>query len=104
MSPKWGLSLSPTVAMEYNKDQIIFAVRKIFRNEDQNKVLEELNLEDSGSIRVYLAVLKLSKGNLKDFYLFLKKSQEDYRDVLWQAEYEENGEKELINPYKQILT
>ena len=49
------------VVMEYNKDQIIFAVSKLFSIEDQNKVFKELNLEDFGSFRVYLAILKLSK-------------------------------------------
>ena len=74
--------------MEYNKDQIIFAVKKLFKVEEQRKIFEKLDLNNQEFFRVYLAVLKLSKGNLTGFYLYFKKSEEDYRDVLWQAEYE----------------
>lgn len=88
----------------YTKDQVVFAVKKLFNKEEQAEVLGMLNLQENTAYRTYLAVLKLSKGNLTDFHSYLKKSEEDYRDVLWWAEYEGKEKDERIeNPYKEIL-
>lgn len=88
----------------FEKYHIVFAVRKLFKSAEQDEVLNALNLDSNKAFRTCLAVLKLSKGNLKEFYVFLKKAEEDYRDVIWWAEYDEKDrEKKLENPYKEIL-
>jgi hypothetical protein len=92
------------MCINYEKQQVIFAVRKLFKLTEHEEVLSALNLDDKESFRVYLAILKLSKGNLEQFYSYLKKANLDYRDVLWWAEYDPNDNgKKIENPYKAIL-
>lgn len=90
---------------KYRKNQVIFAIRKLFKITEQAEVLKALNLDRSDSYRTYLAVLKLSKGNLKEFYNYLEKAEKDYRDVLWWAEYDgKDRNKKIQEPYKEMLS
>jgi hypothetical protein len=66
-----------------------------FPGEDQAQLLALLNQYESesaaGRLRVQLAVLKLSEGNLSQLRKYLEVARTDYRDVLFWAETPERA-------------
>ncbi len=51
-------------------------------------VLDQYQAEPGGRERVQMAILKLSGGDLEKLRHYLKRAQDDFRDVLYWAEYE----------------
>ena len=79
------------------RDEIINAVRQSFASDEVQKVLDNLNsitLKDvmaeseSNLNNTYLAILKLSKGNLQELIRFTKCAKKDFRDVIYWASLE----------------
>ena len=87
----------------YKREQVLTAVKNIFQKEDFFKVTEILNTYGTESHegereRVQLAILKLSEGNLKTLLEYTCKAKQDYRDIVYWAEYTKE-DKQIENPY-----
>jgi len=78
-----------------NRDILRQKVAEQFPDEDQAQILALLNQYESesaaGRLRVQLAVLKLSEGNLSQLRKYLEVARTDYRDVLFWAETPERA-------------
>jgi len=77
---------------EVTDDDVLRIIRRDFPQDNVKAVLADLEtygLESwqSEKVRVQLAVLKLSRGNLDSLRKFVSVAQQDYRDVLAPAEY-----------------
>ncbi len=74
---------------EYNKDLVLTKIKQSFPNENAEKIVSILNSSQSNDERTQLAIIKISKGNLENFYYALEAAKSDWRDVLAWAEYPE---------------
>ena len=75
---------------EYTKDLVIAKVKKIFPNENKKQVAAILDsYGGKEDIRVQIAILKLSNGDLEELRELVDTANKDYRDVLAWAEYPE---------------
>ncbi len=77
---------------ESAKAQLLEAIQQTFPAAEPEAILEVLNLygqapHEREQQRVYLAMLKVSQGDLDKLNAALKLAKEDYRDILMQAEY-----------------
>ena len=92
---------------KYTRNDIDKAVCKIFPDEPKGCILDLLNYYGTENYeyekeRVQLAILKLSQGDTNKLLLNIKLSKEDYRDVLYLAEYDKDG-KQILNPYQELI-
>ncbi|MBK8904771.1 MAG: hypothetical protein IPM53_26565 [Anaerolineaceae bacterium] len=81
---------------EQNNEEILRQkVTEQFPNEVPEKILALLNRYEStsaaGRLRVQLAILKLSEGNVDKLREFVEVARTDYRDVLFWAETPEQA-------------
>ena len=63
-----------------------------FKNpEEVIGILSEMELKNKESVseRIYRAIIFLSEGNIEKLHHFIELYFEDYRDLIWQAEYED---------------
>ena len=63
-----------------------------FKNpEEVIRILSEMELrnEEVVSERIYRAIIFLSEGDVEKLHHFINLYFEDYRDLIWQAEYED---------------
>ena len=91
-------------------ENVLKALKNVFGENDQVALAELKNYgpEDwhKECNRVYLAIIKLSEGDLDKLKHFVVRAAADYRDVLLWAEYEvsHDGKQLPIQmPYKDLL-
>lgn len=78
--------------MHHSRQDVMTAVLKLFPNRSAKTVLELLDLYgveeyERERERVQLAILTLSQGNEDKLLQFVEAAKQDYRDVLYWAEY-----------------
>ncbi len=108
---------------KYTYMQVQTAVKKVFpgREKEVNDILNCHPAEtqkvwhqfdsETGVSRGRLAILKLSCGDIEKLKYFTNIANQDFRDVLLWAEYEDRGQtpfseggpKLIIEPYKELL-
>jgi hypothetical protein len=76
------------------RELVLSKAKQVFPGEDPDAIigiLDEFGREDgeSGRGRVQLAILKLSEGDRDRLRFFVDLANQDYRDVLFPAEYPE---------------
>ena len=91
----------------YTLKQVENAILRIFKDYPAKEVLSMLKSygteeHEKEVNRVYLAILKLSQGDIVNLKKYLGLAKKDYRDVLVKAEYN-NNLIELQSPYKDII-
>ena len=84
-------------------DIIMEKIRSIFPNKNEEEVLDQLEAYgtepyEREKFRVYLAILKLSEEHgLVDPSDYIRAAKEDYRDVLYWAEYPNEARSPTFN-------
>ena len=71
---------------------IVKKIEMDFENsEDVIKILSEMVSRKNEAIseRIYRAIIYLSEGNIEKLNYFIELYFQDYRDLIWQAEYED---------------
>ena len=60
-------------------------------SEEAIKILSEMASRENEVIseRIYRAIIYLSEGNIEKLNYFIELYFQDYRDLIWQAEYED---------------
>lgn len=76
---------------EYNRDLVLAKVKQCFPHEDEGKIMsiiDSCGVQSSKGLRlrVQIAVLKLSEGNLGKLRKNVDTARADYRDVIVYAE------------------
>ena len=91
--------ISDTSELKHTREEVLTKVRQIFPGEDYATIVALLDaaLEASlsGGERVQLAILKLSKGNVDKLLHYIEAATEDWRDVLYWAEYPNSAKVEF---------
>ena len=87
---------------EVNKEDVERIVRRDYPEEKYNEIFEMLNeygIEDweRETIRVHLAILKLSNKDFYEIHKCVDIAKKDYRDVLLWAEYPLCGKQKFWN-------
>lgn len=77
--------------MSISPDLVLKVFEKLFGAHPDAKELREalLKYTDKESLRVHLAILKLSEGDPEKLLSYIEAAKGDYRDVLAWAEYPE---------------
>ena len=78
--------------MPYSREDVLVAVKRWLPNEDTTTVLSVLDaygteIYERERERVHIAILKLSEGNVDKLLQYVTAAKQDYRDVLYWAEY-----------------
>ena len=78
--------------MLHTRKSVVLAAAELFRHQDLADVMAILDLYGVKSYerereRVQLAILKLSEGDARKLLHYLDVAKQDYRDVLYWAEY-----------------
>lgn len=72
--------------------------------QDAEEKIQMLSAQSKDLIedRLVRCIIYLADGNIKNMEDAIKLAQTDYRDVIWQAEYEcsETQKRDLSNPFK----
>ncbi len=91
----------------YTRNEVLKALKLMFPNEDQEDILKILDLyglesQEKEKDRVQLAIIKLSNGDTARLRHFVEIAKNDYRDVLYEAEYNTKGNI-FTDPYKKLF-
>ena len=81
-----------TPAQSSVSENLLREIQQHFPNQALTTITDALNLYgvepfERERERVQLAILKLSKGDLDQLWYYLDRAKQDYRDVLYWAEY-----------------
>ena len=74
----------------YTRAQVLDEVKRQFGADSVTGImllLDEYTSEGGGVERVQMVILKLANGKVNDLKHYLKQAQDDFRDVLYWAEY-----------------
>lgn len=93
--------------MAHTHDDVVAAARAAFAEDNCARVLELLGTYgvepyERERERVQLAILKLSAGNEEKLHEFIAVAKQDYRDVLFWAEYPEESRMDTAAKRKQV--
>ena len=85
--------------MSFTREDVLTAARRWFPNEDIATVESVLDIYGTETYerereRVQIAILKLSEGDVDKLLHFVQAAKQDYRDVLYWAEYSDAAKQE----------
>lgn len=92
-----ALSIGKNTMNAIADETIEAAVQRLFVKAEQDRALELVlrygkDPKDKDADRVRRAILKLSHGDIHRLNRLVNSAKQDYEDVLWWAEEEEEGE------------